>query len=594
MHGGAATLESRSEIAVVARGRTRLWKSRAPTHAPDASLVDRVLASRGLTDPGTALAFLDPKLTHLHDPALLPDMDRAAGRILRALHAGEPLVIYGDYDVDGITGTAILWHTFRLIAPGAPVSTYVPHRIDEGYGLSVDAMNSLAESGAKVIVSVDCGVTARAAAAAARDRAVELIITDHHNPPARDDELPPAYAVVHPRRPGSAYPFGELSGAGVAYKLAWRLATLASNGGSGARVSKELQTLLLDLLALAALGTIADVVPLVGENRVIARFGLARIKHSPLVGLRALVEASGLDGEKIESDDVGFKLAPRLNACGRMGHAREAVELLTTAGAPRAKEIARALCRFNDDRRATERRIFDHAASLVEERSMNTADRRAIVLAHQDWHAGVVGIVCSRLVERFGRPTILMCAADGECHGSGRSIDGFALADALAACAPMLLSHGGHDMAVGLRLDAAHLGRFTDAFTAIANARLTPDDLVRPLWIDTDARLAEVTNDAATHLDHLAPFGQSNPRVRVRITDAVLAENPAPLGSSGHHAALRLRAPGAHPLRIVAWNWLDRLNDLTRGQRIEAVVSPKISSWSGNVEAELHDLREID
>jgi len=591
MHGGTAALDSCTTSGTVVRGLTRLWKSRHATHTPGASLVDRVLAARGLSDPAEASAFLEPKLTHLHDPALLPDMDRAAARILAALRARTPLVIYGDYDVDGITGTAILWHTFRLIEPEAPVSTYIPHRIDEGYGLSAEAMNALADDGAKMVVSVDCGVTAKAAACAARERGLELIITDHHNPPANDDDLPAAYAVVHPRRPGSRYPFGELSGAGVAYKLAWRLGTMACNSE---RVSKEFQSLLLDLLALAALGTIADVVPLVGENRVIARFGLARIKHSPLVGLRTLVEASGLDGEKIDSEDVGFKLAPRLNACGRMGHAREAVELLTTADATRAAEIARALCRFNDERRATERRIFDQAAAMVEERGMHGPDRHAIVLAHADWHTGVVGIACSRLVERFGRPTILMGSADGECHGSGRSIDGFALAGALAQCSAMLRSHGGHDMAAGLRLDAARLDEFTDAFTLIANSRLTPDDLVRPLWIDTDARVGEISNHAAADLDRLAPFGQANPRIRVRLTDAVLAEKPAPLGSSGRHAALRLRAAGSPSLRIVAWNWLDRLGDLTSGQRLEAVVSPKISSWNGNVEGELHDLRAVE
>ncbi len=596
MHGGTAAIAAPTPEVVVARGLARTWKPRLiggpPTTpvASGASLVDRILAVRGLSDPAAARDFLNPLLTHLHEPSLLPDMDRAAERILAALRAKAPLVIYGDYDVDGITATAILWHTFRAIAPSAPVSTYVPHRIDEGYGLSVDAMNALADQGARVVVSVDCGVTATAAARAAVQSGIDLIITDHHNPPSREEELPPAFAVVHPRRPRSVYPFGELSGAGVAYKLAWRLCTLACNGH---RVTKELQSLLLDLLALAALGTIADVVPLVGENRVIARFGLSRIKRSPLVGLRALVEASGLDGEKIDSEDVGFKLAPRLNACGRMGHAREAVELLTTAGAPRAEEIARALCRFNDERRATERRIFEHAAAMVEERAMHTPGRRAIVLAHEDWHAGVVGIVCSRLVERFGRPTILMCSAGGECHGSGRSIEGFALADALGACSAHLLSHGGHDMAAGLRLEAGNLDAFTEAFTAVANARLAPDDLSRPLLYDAEARIEELTTETVACLERLAPFGQGNPRVRVRI-GATLAEPPSPLGSSGRHASLKLRENGGRPLRIVGWNWLGRLDQLPRGGRVEALISPLISTWSGNVEAELHDLRELD
>src|SRR5262245_51824098 len=260
------------------RGLSKLWKSRTAVLAAGSgggSLVDRILAVRGLAD-GAAAAFLDPRLTQLHDPSLVPDLDRGAGRLMAALSAREPVAIYGDYDVDGVTATAILFHIFRAIAPDAPVRTYVPHRLDEGYGLNAAAVRQLAAEGARVIVSVDCGITATGPAAEARAAGVDLIITDHHNPPASLADLPAAYAVVHPRRPDSAYPFGELSGAGVAYKLAWRLATMASGS---ARVTPALRALLLELLAFAALGAIADVVPLVGENRVIARFGLARMKH---------------------------------------------------------------------------------------------------------------------------------------------------------------------------------------------------------------------------------------------------------------------------------------------------------------------------
>jgi single-stranded-DNA-specific exonuclease len=258
----------------------------------------------------------------------------------------------------------------------------------------------LSRKGARLIVSVDCGVTAREPARVARELGVDLIITDHHNPPATVEELPDAYAVVHPRHPLSTYPFGELCGAGVAYKLAWRLCTLACGSE---RIDPAMRELLLELLAPCALGVIADVVPLVDENRVIARFGLAKVKTSQIAGLRALVKASGLDGEKVSAEDVGFKLAPRLNACGRMGHAREAVELLTTAKGERAAEIAADLTRKNDERREVERRIFEEAAAMAQERGMTSPECRAIVLANASWHTGVVGIVCSRLVEKFHR-----------------------------------------------------------------------------------------------------------------------------------------------------------------------------------------------
>ena len=360
------------------RGLLRRWKRRGAGPSDPAMdvgpLMARILRCRGLGDAAAAELFLSPLLKHLHDPSLMPDLDRAAERMLAAAKCGETIAIYGDYDVDGVTATAILYHTLRHICPAAKVVTYVPHRLEEGYGLNPEAIAELADGGATVIVSVDCGITAVEPARVARERGVDLIITDHHNPPADEAMLPPAFAVVHPRRPGSQYPYGELCGAGVAFKLAWRLATMESGG---ARVSESTRELLLELLGLCSLGVIADVVPLNGENRVIASFGLKRIKHSRLEGLRALVEASGLAGENVEAEDVGFKLGPRLNACGRMGHAREAVELLTTATGPRAIEIATQLSRQNDERRSTEQRILEEAIELAQAAGMTGPDRRA-------------------------------------------------------------------------------------------------------------------------------------------------------------------------------------------------------------------------
>ncbi len=585
--------EVRSAEAGAGRGLLRRWAWRSPVHSPRAGgegLAEAVLLARGLAGEA-ASRFLEPKLTHLHDPSLIPDLDRAAERLLNALKAGEPVVIYGDYDVDGVTATAILFHTFRAIAPEARVSTYVPHRVDEGYGVHTAALETLAAQGAKVVVTVDCGVSAIAPAKRARELGLDLIVTDHHNPPARLEDLPEAFAVVHPRRPDSRYPFGELSGAGVAFKLAWRLATMHSGA---IKVNKGLQTLLLDLLPFAALGAIADVVPLVDENRVIAWAGLGRMRSSPVAGLGALIRASSLDAPKVSSWDVGFKLAPRLNASGRMAHAAAAVELFTTATPERAREIAEDLEKHNHERRAVEAKIFEQAAEMAARAGMDRDDRRAVVLAHAEWHPGVVGIVCSRLVERFGRPAILLALSEGSAHGSCRSIPGYPIVTGLASAAPLLTKFGGHDMAAGLALDAANVPAFVEAFTAHANAAISVEQLTPTLTIDAAADLGELTVGAVKSLEQLEPHGAGNPGVSVLVRGAQIAAPPAPLGATGKHLAMTLRAPGQVSVtRVVGWNWGPRRAELVSGQRVDAVVCPAISTFGGGakVEPELKDLR---
>ncbi|MFG0305458.1 MAG: single-stranded-DNA-specific exonuclease RecJ [Phycisphaerales bacterium JB040] len=572
------------------RGLTRLWKAPAESHElPD--LLERVLASRGLLDPELASGFLEPSLRGLHDPSSIPDLDRAAERVLAAVRAGEPVVIYGDYDVDGITATAVLVRTLRAIAPDAPVAPYVPHRVEEGYGLNADALRTLAEGGARVVVSVDCGVTAHEPATVARELGLDLIITDHHNPPATEEDLPGAFAVVHPRHPRSEYPFGELCGAGVAYKLAWRIATLASGSD---RVRPDLRELLVHLLSLTTLGVIADLVPLTDENRVIARFGLPIIPNSPFVGLTALVEASGLASGRVDEQDLGFKLAPRLNAIGRLGHAAEAVELMITEDPARAREIAQRLTKLNDERRSVERTIFEHACRLAEEAGMTGPDRRAIVLAHEDWHPGVVGIVCSRLVEKYARPAILLQRQEGVCAGSARSLEGFNLHAAIADCAGHLETFGRHDMAAGLRCRPDRLDAFIEAFLERVGRELTPDDLVRPIRYDTHARLHELTPQAVRSLRKLAPFGMGNPRVKLGVHALRLDAPPAPFGKTGAHLKLRLADPQTgHALQALAWNWAVHADRFHRGMTLDAILTPELNEWRGreSVEPLLHDVR---
>lgn len=568
------------------RGRSKRWVVSAQSAPAGSGLVERILAARGLASTEARRA-LECSLTDLHEPGLLPGIDRACERILRALRDGEPVVIYGDYDVDGITASAILYHTLVAIAGGDDrVRTYVPHRLEEGYGLNAEAIRSLAAEGARVIVSVDCGVTAVREAGVARELGVDLIVTDHHNPPG-DGSLPEAYAVVHPRIAGTAYPFGDLCGAGVAYKLAWRLCVL-SDGAD--KVSAPKRELLLELLAFAALGTIADMVPLVGENRVLTRYGLERIQRSKFTGLRELVSASSLDGERVSADDVRFRLGPRLNACGRMGHAAEAVELFTTARGMRAREIAEGLHEQNTRRQSTERRIFEQAAKMAEEMGMTGPERRAIVLAHEEWHPGVVGIVCSRLVERYARPTILLCHHEGRLKGSGRSIPAYNLHAGLEACAAVLSSFGGHDMAAGMALEIERYEEFLDAFSDHAAARLTPEDLVNELRVDTQALSGELTNEAVRDIDRLRPFGQGNPRVRVLMRGVRIDRQPGVFGGQGRHLSLHLRHEG-RALRCILWNGGSLLGELARGQSLDAVVSPEVSSYSGEVEPVIEDWR---
>lgn len=574
------------------RGLTRRWISRTAAAAsnPDGPLLERLLHARGLECPEAIAAFCDPRLTHLHDPGLLPNIDRAVERLIRAVRDGERIVIYGDYDVDGVTASAILYRAIRLASPEARVSCYVPHRLDEGYGINTEALQQLRADGAALVISVDCGITAVEPAAAARAMGLDLIITDHHNP-RPDGVLPDAIAVVHPRLSGSKYPYADLCGAGVAFKLAWRFATVWCGSE---RVSKSFQQLLLQLLPLAALGTIADVTPLTDENRVIASYGLRLIKQTSFTGLRALIEVSGLMGEKIDCERVGFILAPQLNACGRMGHAAAAVRMLTEATDDEASVIAGELARMNRERQRVEREIDELARQLAEDSGQTRDDHRVIVLAHESWHPGVVGIVCSRLVDRFSRPAILLQRHGEMCKGSGRSIEGYSLHEALQSCREHLATFGGHDMAAGLSLRADALDCFRDALRAHAQERIGVDQLTPSLRIDCDAALHEFDADTVRRIQALAPFGRANPKPRLRIRSAEVSAAPRQIGAGGKHLDVMLRqdhSTGTTRLRGVWWNAGRFAADLAAGMRVDLVVEPKLNSWNGrtNVEVEIAD-----
>lgn len=588
-------------------------------------LVVELLKNRGLTEPEAVERFLSPKLQHLIDPSELPGCRDAAERIAAAVRDERPIVVYGDYDVDGVTAAAILWHTLRDL--GANVRTYVPHRIDEGYGLNAEALRGFAAEDADgnerlLVITVDCGITAIAEATLARELGLELIITDHHQFDA--ESLPEADGLVHPalssqvgsRRsevgndpadtasegslPTSdfALPTSELCGAGVALKLAWQTAR-AFHGSD--RLPDPLRSLMVNLLALAALGTVADVVPLVGENRVITAYGLSRIKSTPFGGLNALIDASKLRDDTIDAYKVGFVLGPKLNACGRMGHAREAVKLLTDATAEEAVELAKFLTTENDRRRSTERAIFEQAKAMVAERGDDAPDRRALVLAHPDWHPGVIGIVASRLVDAFHRPTVMLAIDPdaGTAKGSARSVDGIDLHAALTACGQHLTKFGGHAMAAGLTLDATRIDDFRDSLVECINAQLAVDDLGSVVEIDAELALADCCLVVFRQVQRLEPFGRHNPRPRLLVRAVQLVRPAQRMGGHGKHLSLSLRSTngdtGGSGVRAVAFGMGDLADDLPAGALVDIVFEPKLNTWRGNTTAELHviDLRVL-
>jgi len=550
-----------------------------------APLVGQLLANRGIADLQAAKAFMNPSLSDLHDPELLPGARQAAGIIARAVAEGRKIVIYGDYDVDGITAVAILYACLKMCR--ADVGFYVPHRLEEGYGVNAEAVAKIAADGAGLLVTVDCGISAVEPLAVAGRAGMEVIVTDHHSLGA---ELPPAAAIVHPGLPGGAYPNPDAAGAVVAFKLAWQ--TAREICGSQ-RADDAMREFLLNATCLAALGTIADVVPLVGENRSLAVHGLRALPATRHPGLRALIDSSGLANEKLDAYHVGFVLAPRINACGRMGHARLAVELMTDAEPARCREIADYLAKQNQERQRVQREITDQAVAMVAERGLDSPDRRSLVLWSRQWHGGIVGIVASRLVELYARPAVLI-AINGQGHGqgSGRSIPGFHMRDALAACSEHLLSFGGHAMAGGLRVELAKIEAFAEAFGRYAGRNITAEQLTPALAIDAETTLAALSYNVVQHISRLAPFGQGNPPPIVAVNGCRVLVPPRRMGRDGDTVAMMLGQAGSS-LRAVGFG-MGGLADMLAGvNTISAAGEPGLNTFNGatSVELKLRDVR---
>ena len=522
-----------------------------------------VLVRRGHTEVDEARAFLTGE-REPHDPMLLGDMAAAVARIRVAVERGERVCIHGDYDVDGICATALAVLTLREL--GADVTWHLPSRFEEGYGVSSDTIARLADEGCRLVVTVDCGITAVAEVAQAKALGLDVVVTDHHRP---GETLPDCPVVA--TRP-SAYPFPELCGTGVVHKLAAALL-----GADHPAIARH-----LDLVALA---TIADVVPLLDENRSLATAGLRTLARTQKVGLRALMRSAQVDPAAVDSTAVGFRLAPRINAAGRLCRPDVALQLILTEDAEEAGRLAQELETLNRERQGVEERILRAAVAQVEEWPVERRRRRGYVLWSEEWHEGVIGIVASRLVERFQRPVVMIAGGEGGWKGSGRSTPAFDLHGALAACADQLQRFGGHRAAAGLSIASEYLDAFAESFAAHADASLTDDDLSSSTPVDAIVPASALTLDLAQELDRLAPFGLGNPDVTLLVA-SVEAVDAVTVGE-GKHLRFRVRQRGRDGGSAIAFGLGSQLDSVRGLERHDIAFRLKENRWNGTVAPQL-------
>ena len=555
------------------------WSIIGQTDASDRTFAERlgvspflagILRRRHITDEQEAKEFLYPERSQAYyDPFLMKDMDLAVDRIRRAIEASEKIVVYGDYDVDGITSTTLLVRALRRL--GATADYYIPDR-QEGYGLHTEALNKLAAGGAGLVVTVDCGIAGMAEVEAARG-VIDIVVTDHHLP---SETLPNAVAVVDPHRADCEYPFKELAGVGVAFKVCQALFRELRD--------EEFE----DDLEIVALGTVADIVPLLSENRKLVKLGLEHIKETKLEGLRQLIEVAGLGGKEVTSGQVGFVLAPRLNAAGRLETAMRGVELLMTEDENKARDIALTLNELNSERQQVEADILEQAKKQLA--SVDTVSARALVVVGKAWHPGVIGIVASRLVDLYYRPTVVVSIQDGVGKGSCRSIKGFHLFDALTAAKDTLVQFGGHEMAAGLTVLPDKIDALRDALETYAQAHMTEEDYVPCLELEAELRPEEVTVDLVKELSHLEPYGMSNPRPLFACFGAQGFDVRA-IGREGQHLKFFIDGVG-QTLQAIGWNMIEKGVMVERGP-VDIAYMPELNEWNGkiSVQCKLVELR---
>lgn len=553
----------------------RINKLSEKYHIP--KVIATILLNRGIEESDFN-AFLQKSMRDVINPNLMLDMDKAVDRILQAINNNEKIVIYGDYDVDGITSTALM-HEF-LSSQGANVSYYIPDRKDEGYGINIMAVNKLFKQNTKLLITVDCGITAIGEVEFAALQGMDVIITDHHT---CKDRLPTAAkAIINPKRPDCDYPFEGLAGVGVAFKLVLALAiALGLN-------TTECFKRYIDIVTI---GTIADVVPLLSENRIMVDKGLKALQKPFRPGLTAIMDVSGAMNKPMNASTIAFSIAPRLNAAGRLGSAKTAVELLLTHNADEAWEIARELDAENKERQATEQQIYKEALELIAA-DPNFSKKKVIVLAKENWHHGVIGIVASRIGDLYYKPCILISHNNGIGKGSGRSISGFNLFDALTACEKHLTDFGGHAVAAGLNINMSDIDAFTKAINKYADENLTDNDMIPHVEIDCPVNARFVTLENAQMISRLEPFGMNNEKPVFSLSD-VAVEYVSAVGMENKHLKLRISKNGMF-INCIGFSLGEWAATLTQGDIIDIAFQMDINHYQGNdsVQLVLKDIKK--
>jgi single-stranded-DNA-specific exonuclease len=539
------------------------------------AVASRILVSRGLTNSIEAERFLKPSLSDLFDPFLLSNMDKSVERVIKALKNNERIMIYGDYDVDGITSTAVMFLVLNRL--GANVTYYLPNRLIEGYGISVDGLLEAEKRNVNLLITVDCGITAVEEFDTARKMGIDCIITDHHEPA---DRLPDTHAIVNAKLDGENNPGFELSAVGIAYKFAQALYRQLGQDES------ELE----EHLDLVALGTAADIVPMVGENRVLTKYGLEQIARTTKPGLKALIFISGLMGQKIGTGQVVFILAPRINAIGRLGDAEQAIKLLTTKDENKASTIARILNAENQRRKSIDEQTLNEAIEQLESR-IDLSKERAIVLSSRGWHQGVIGIVASRLVEKYHRPTVMIAVDGDEGKGSARSIPGFHLYDALKECEGDLIRYGGHKYAAGLSIAPEKIDSFRKNLNRVSSKMLSEEDLIPKLGIDSEIEVEIIDDDLVNVLEKFAPFGPQNMRPVFVSYGNEIVGTPHIVGK--RHLKFKVRR-GEKILDCIGFNQGDFLKSMNyRPMLIDMVYVIEHNYWNGQnrIQLRTRDIR---
>ena len=531
-------------------------------------VVSKIIVNRGLTNEDDIHTFLNPTRHDFHDPFLLPDMDKAVNRIIEAINNNEKTVIYGDYDVDGITSSTVLKR--YLEERGLHTDIYTPNRLDEGYGLNVQAINKIASEGYKLIITVDCGITGKVEVDEAKKLGIDIVITDHHEP---TEKLPSAIAVVDAKRKDSVYPFKGLAGVGVAFKT---MQAISMKLG----LSEETYLKYMDIVCI---GTIADIVPLKDENRVISKLGLKLIKQTRNVGIKNLLTSTGY--RKIDSSTVSFGMAPRINACGRMGHEKTAVELFLTNDTEEAKQITQELNKYNQQRQDIEKNIFEEAKKLIDEKQ-----GPCIVIGKENWHHGVIGIVASKITELYGKPSILLCYEDDIAKGSGRSIKGFDLFEALEQCNENIEQFGGHNMAIGITIRKEKLNKFINEFEEYAKEK-NIESIVPVIKIDEKIELKDIDIEDIRQLKLLEPFGEENPTPLFQLDNLKIISIRAL--SEGKHLKMVLKDDFNKCIDVIGFNMGHLVNEYKIGNKIDVVGILEINNYNNieTINLELKDMR---